>query len=193
MTEASATLRIPETFFEGGSVADAFHGTLEGLAQRIAKEGFSPSVDAGQHFGPGIYFFESDYLAACWFAGHRRRELKSADREAVIQAKVLLGRTFYANAIAVDVEKTRLELSRQLGMDVPPRVIFRLVGNRLHELGLIDSLKVVRKRTKPDPEPASYGTEIVLLVYDPKRIQSPQIRHPRDLGRTHTIDITFGD
>jgi len=192
MTEARATLRVPEAFFDGGCIADAFHGTLERSAQGIAEKGFRSSAEAGQHYGPGVYFFESDYFAACWFANHRRREVASNDRLAVVQATVNLGRTFYANAITVEVEKARRELGKQLGTEVPPMVVFRLVGNKLREQKLIDSVKVVRHRTKPKPEPDSYRTEIVLLVFESKKIESRvKVRHPREFGRSRTVQVTL--
>jgi|WetSurMetagenome_2_1015567.scaffolds.fasta_scaffold36660_5 hypothetical protein len=189
MTGARATIRVPETFFDGGCIADAFHGTLNGAAQTIAERGFHAVEEDGQHYGPGIYFFESDCLAACWFADKRRRETDGRQVAVVIHARVNLGRVFYANGIGVEIEKARRALSRQLGQDVPERVMFRLVCNVLREKNMIDSLKVVRKRTKPAPEPEGLGAEIVVLVFDARRVASPRIRQLAELKRHQALCI----
>jgi hypothetical protein len=189
MTGAQATLRVPETFFDGGSIADAFHGTLEGAAQVIAEKGFRATVEAGQQYGPGIYFFESDYAAACWFATRKRHESGSAQRPVVVQAQVNLGRVFYANVIAAEVEKARKELTQQLGQEVPALVVFRLVCSILCQKGLIDSVKIVRTRVKREVEAENYNSEIVLLTYDPKRVVSRVLKRPEDLRRNHTVSI----
>lgn len=64
-----------------------------------------------------------------------------------------------------------------------------LVGNKLREQGLIDSIKVVRQRTKPEPEPDNYKTEIVILVFNARSIERVRIHSPRAFERSRTVRV----
>jgi len=62
-----------------------FHGTSEGQAESILREGFSPSCNDGEWLGHGIYFWDS--LDAAWLWADKY----FSERPAVIGATVMLG------------------------------------------------------------------------------------------------------
>jgi len=174
MSGVTIVLRVPEVFWEGGTISDAFHGTMASNASNICERGFRIGSGLPLEYGDGIYFFEGDYAAALWFAKHNRHERRLRGEVAVVQATVDLGRTFWVNVIGEQIEGVQARLSEVYGEAVSPELVLRLICDELRRLELLDALKVVRMANKPWDDPKRYRAEVVLLVFDPQRIRRPR-------------------
>jgi len=187
----SFTVKIPGTFFRGGSIQDAFHGTTEEAARSILKRGFVVPEKPTTEYGTGVYFFEGDYLAALWWAGGVCRDLGYGEgKSAVIQAEVDLGRTFLVNVMGAQLEPIRSMLTEWDGELWKAEDVLRLIGEELRKQGHIDSIKAVRRAKKTWEEPHRFRAEVVVLVFDPERIKPAHIHTGTALERGWDLEFT---
>ena len=191
MADLTFTVKIPGTFFRGGSIEDAFHGTTEAAAKSILKRGFVVPEKPTTEYGSGVYFFEGDYLAALWWARGVCRHLGYDEgNSAVIQAEVDLGRTFFVNVMGEQLEAIRNTLTEWYGESWEPEDVLRLIGDELRNQGKIDSIKAVRRAKKTWEEPHRFRAEVVVLVFDPKRIKPARIHMATDLESGWSLEFT---
>lgn len=184
------TIRVPTAFFDGGTVKDVFHGTSAKAARDICEKGFRIPQGATTEYGQGVYFFEGDYVAALWFADKRCLEGGRKEEAAVIQAEVELGRCLFANVLGEQISQLQKTFAEWYGENYEPEDVFRFVCEELLNGGEIDSVRFVRLANKRWKEPGRYRAEIVLLVYDAKRIKKVVLHKPAFLkrGRELTFD-----
>ena len=174
--------------FEGGKIADAFHGTTSSCAAAIMeRRGFKPGMEG--MYGEGVYFFEGDYWAASWWARKRQREQHSGSA-VVIRAEVSLGKVLYANLMVPEVQRLKPEMERVLGQPISEDKAWQLLTAALLRNGLISSIRVTREADKrwlpPDSE---YRFEIVICACDPSKITIVQQLKPEDLNKTIAVAV----
>lgn len=176
MAEPGFSISLPRVF-DGGTIEDAFHGTSQGAASGILERRFGVGSTPGR-FGPGVYFFESDYNAAAWWTRHEN--IRDCDA-IVIRARVVLGRTLYLNMMLEEVERLRRHLVVRLGRSVDNGQAYTVLKAALEEAGCVDSLKIVRS-TAAERYPAEGRVEVVVVVWDVGRATLRERLQIRDLG-----------
>lgn len=192
MAQATATVKVPDIFFQGGIVGDAFHGTMVDSVALIERDGFEPSEGIDDWYGPGVYFFEGDYAAARDFVVGKMQREGLQGQPVVIHAEVDLGRVFHINLIDKQVKFACASLASQLGRkEIPDRAVYKLVCEQLREEGKIDSLRIVRQSRKGGHK--QHAVAIFLVVFDPKgRIEIQKVHQPcvDPLERKMTVTLS---
>jgi len=193
MVSAPIVIDAPCKAFEGGTIEDAFHGTSEAVARSIITNGFRTGTESGK-FGPGIYFFEGDHNAACWWA----KDNQHVKNPVVIRAKVALGRTLLLNLLGKQMhgvlETLRSKVGARLasrGRTVELKDAYTVLYAAVRRNRFADSFKVVRvyneeKRTYKRGK--TLRAEIVVIVWDSDRIAPLEVLTPEELSKKIRVE-----